>query len=333
MPPRKNKRKATEDPYEDWAATAAGSSSYAYSGAYTSVAGSSSNAVAVDADSAPKKPAAKRQRKVKDPNAPVPEKRGAIFKKACPQNIIERVRRVMEQRFFMVDRRREGNELREEFSVLGSTGNVYTVVIDKKPSCNCPDALKGNHCKHILFVFLKVLQVSQKSGYWYQKALLTSELEDIFANAPRTPAAIAHDRIRNAYAQATGKAIASTSQTSTKKRLPEEDDDCPVCYEKMHGVAESLLTFCEKCGNGLHLECFRNWAKMANGGVTCVFCRAKWIAPPIAGASKSSGRLSEGYLNLADVAGVSPVRDTSSYYHGPTRGRRYYGFRESADYL
>jgi hypothetical protein len=40
-------------------------------------------------------------------------------------------------RFFMVDRRRNGDELREEFSVLGSTGNVYTVVIDKKPSCNC----------------------------------------------------------------------------------------------------------------------------------------------------------------------------------------------------
>ncbi len=55
----------------------------------------------------------------------------------------------------MIDRKREGTELREEFSVLGSTGNVsarlflataaladwvpqvYTVVIDKKPSCNC----------------------------------------------------------------------------------------------------------------------------------------------------------------------------------------------------
>ena len=27
-------------------------------------------------------------------------------------------------RFFMIDRRREGDELREEFKVLGSTGNV-----------------------------------------------------------------------------------------------------------------------------------------------------------------------------------------------------------------
>ena len=56
----------------------------------------------------------------------------------------------------MIERRREGNELREEFNVLGSTGNVkqvhgpssisfsnsfssqvYTVAIDHLPTCNC----------------------------------------------------------------------------------------------------------------------------------------------------------------------------------------------------
>ncbi|KAI0664601.1 hypothetical protein C8Q70DRAFT_1987 [Cubamyces menziesii] len=329
MPPRK--RKAVEDPYLDSGIPAA-SSGYGYAAKYTPVAGSSNNPIVLDSPPA-KKPAAKRQRKTKDPNAPVPEKRGAIFKKACPQNIIERVRRVMEQRFYMVDRKRNGNELREEFTVLGSTANVYTVVIDKKPSCNCPDALKGNHCKHILFIFLKVLQVTQKSGYWYQKALLTSELEDIFANAPPAPAAVAHERIRNAYAQATGKAVASSSQAKTKKRLPEKEDDCPVCYENMHGVAEKLLTFCEECGNGLHKECFQQWANTALGNVTCVFCRAKWTLPASAGAGRAAARSTEGYLNLAAVAGVSPVRDTSSYYHGPTRGRRYYGFQEYSDYL
>lgn len=43
---------------------------------------------------------AKKQRKKKgvDPDALVPEKRGAIFKKACPKNILDRVDRVMSQR-------------------------------------------------------------------------------------------------------------------------------------------------------------------------------------------------------------------------------------------
>ncbi|OJT07851.1 Mitogen-activated protein kinase kinase kinase 1 [Trametes pubescens] len=295
MPPRK--RKAVDDSYT-------GYSSYTCAASYpaTAVPGASSNPILVDS-SAAQKPAPKRQRKAKDPDAPVPEKRGAIFKKACPKNIIERVERVMQQRFFMIDRRRQGTELKEEFSVLGSTGNVYTVVIDKKPSCTCPDASKGNHCKHILFIFLKVLQVTQKSGYWYQKALLTSELVEIFAEAPQAPAAIAHERIRNAYAQATGKAIPSSSQKSGKKRLPGKEDDCPICYENMHGASETLLVFCEECGNGLHKECFQQWANAAKGAATCVFCRAEWVAPVAVGGSKAASRSAEGYINLAGVAG------------------------------
>ncbi|GBE90195.1 hypothetical protein SCP_1900440 [Sparassis crispa] len=308
------KRKAADDDHSDWSPT-------------VPVPGSSSNPHVVEAPAKP--PTAKRQKK----NA---EKRGAIFKRKCPKAILERVARVMSQRFFMIDRRRAGEALREEFSVLGSTGNVYTVVIGKKPSCSCPDAQKGNHCKHILFIFLKVLQVTQASGHWYQKALLTSELEDIFAHAPPAPTATANARIREAYARATGKALptppapaAAAAAAAEKKRIPGPEDDCPVCYENMHGAAQGTLAFCETCGNGLHRECFQQWARAARGGVTCVFCRARWVEPAAAAASGSAsggvGR-SEGYLNLGSVAGVSPVRDTSSYYHGPRRGKRYYGY-------
>lgn len=44
------------------------------------------------------KPSVKRQKKSKNLDAPAPEKRGAIFKKKCPQNILERVDRVISQR-------------------------------------------------------------------------------------------------------------------------------------------------------------------------------------------------------------------------------------------
>jgi hypothetical protein len=46
----------------------------------------------------PSEPPLKKSRKKADPNAPQVEKRGAIFKKKCPQNILERVERVMSQR-------------------------------------------------------------------------------------------------------------------------------------------------------------------------------------------------------------------------------------------
>ncbi|KAF8967348.1 hypothetical protein BDZ97DRAFT_1656498 [Flammula alnicola] len=258
-----------------------------------------------------------------------PEKRGAMFKPRCPQNILDRVERVMTQRIFMIDRSRVDGELKEEFSVLGSTGNVYTVTIDRKPRCNCPDACKGNHCKHILFIFLKVLQVTRQSGHWYQKALLTSELQEIFAEAPLAPNSMAHAHVREAYARATGKATTSTVQaTSNKnKRIPGPDDDCPVCYDGMHGVAEASLVFCEDCGNALHKECFGQSASTSKD-LTCVWCRARWVLAPPAGAAAGPSRAAGGYLNLAGVSGISPVRDTSTYYHGPRRGQRYYGYQD-----
>lgn len=54
-------------------------------------------------------------------NDPDEEKRLARFKPSCPKNIMERVQRVMTQRFFMIERERTEGQLREEFKVLGST--------------------------------------------------------------------------------------------------------------------------------------------------------------------------------------------------------------------
>ncbi|EAU80667.2 hypothetical protein CC1G_08274 [Coprinopsis cinerea okayama7 len=137
---------------------------------------------------------------------PAPEKRLARFKPSCPQNIIDRLERVQMQTFYMLDRNRNGDELKETFQVSGSTGNVYTVVIDKIPSCTCPDAMKGNHCKHILFIFTKVLHVPRSSGSWYQKALLTDELQEIFDNAPAAPnAGVTNARVQEAYLRSIGR--------------------------------------------------------------------------------------------------------------------------------
>jgi hypothetical protein len=168
---------------------------------------------------------------------------------------------------------------------------------------------------------------------------LTSELETIFSNAPLAPNALAHPRIREAYARATGKSQApSTPEASTgpKKRVPGEDDDCPICYDNMHGAAEGSLTFCEECGNAVHGECFAQCAyytlylmdvpnvnlnrsgkqTSAKQGtkLTCIYCRAVWPSPAVAGGARGSGArtTSGGYINISNVAGVSPQRDTTT---------------------
>ena len=55
---------------------------------------------------------------------------------------------------FLIDRVRCGTEdcPEEEFEIAGTTGNIYSVHIGRQPSCNCPHALKGNQCKHVIYV-------------------------------------------------------------------------------------------------------------------------------------------------------------------------------------
>jgi len=70
--------------------------------------------------------------------------------------------------------------LSREFAVLGSTGNVYNVRIAQTPHCSCPDHERGNLCKHIIFVLLRVLGLSASSELVYQTSLLQKELSYLF---------------------------------------------------------------------------------------------------------------------------------------------------------
>lgn len=67
--------------------------------------------------------------------------------------------------------------------------------------CSCPDFGKGNLCKHILFIYLKVLRVNSGSPLIYQTALITSELQDIFRAAPQDPSrsVLADEAVRRRF--------------------------------------------------------------------------------------------------------------------------------------
>ncbi|RXK39489.1 hypothetical protein M231_03157 [Tremella mesenterica] len=246
---------------------------------------------------------------------------------------------------FLVDRQKL-DEHSEAFKVLGSTGNVYTVIIGFLQQCDCPDSAKGNTpCKHILFVFLKVLKVPENSYHWYQRGLVASELEVIFSAAPPAPngSVMVPATVRNKYLEATGdhsRMEEGSSQVDkiietapVVRKIQSVGEDCPVCYEEMteEDDKSGKLVYDEAtagCGKGLHQECFKMWAATAKAKgdiVTCVWCRTPWVEQFIAGTGdkgKGVARSVLGYVNMADVVGMSRERDTSSYYQGPISGER-----------
>lgn len=79
------------------------------------------------------------------------------------------------------------------FFILGATGNVYTVNLSTTPSCSCPD--RTTPCKHILFVFIRVLGVSVDDMCLLRRTLHPCELQRLL-NLPISTESLANPNVR-----------------------------------------------------------------------------------------------------------------------------------------
>ncbi|CAB4376157.1 unnamed protein product [Rhizophagus irregularis] len=231
---------------------------------------------------------AKKKKKSRKSKA---EKRLARFKTCCSLRYRERMIRAEQQRIYLIERNKI-TDLREKFVIVGPTGNVYTVTIAHLPDCTCPDFMKGFICKHIFFVYLKVLGVNRDSTLIYQKALLSKELRSIFTNARPSPTVMALRKIRDRYKKFTSSNV---NENENEKRRPIEGN-CPICYDSLEEKDRDKIVWCRQgCGNNLHKDCFEQWKRSRYGGrVTCVYCRVNWVEPEVYITN-------DGYINLGNV--------------------------------
>jgi hypothetical protein len=202
--------------------------------------------------------------------------------------------RAVSQRMFVIERKRGGTtEVPEEHvDIAGTTGNIYTVSIRPLPDCTCPHAQKGNQCKHIVYVLSQVLKVT--APLEWQLAFVSSELREIFENAPPIPT----DDVE--------------ADSGDGKRKPIEDE-CPICCMEFE-VGKEEIVYCKAaCGNNIHKHCFEQWAtakKGSRGGVTCPFCRTAWAGDEdmVKKIAKGGKVNEEGYVNVASHLGLSGRR-------------------------
>lgn len=129
----------------------------------------------------------------------------------------------------------------------------------------------------------------------YQLALLTTELREIFGNAPPID---------------TGDRSGGEKHDKIRKSL---EDDCPICFSPYEDAEE--IVYCRAtCGNNIHKECFETWAntkrKSPGEKVTCPMCRTPWQGDDdMINKIKNTGIIGEeGYVNVADQLGISGER-------------------------
>ncbi|KAH7359982.1 hypothetical protein BKA66DRAFT_471523 [Pyrenochaeta sp. MPI-SDFR-AT-0127] len=263
----------------------------------------------------PKKTSHQKKGKRKhESDVPPEEKRLRRFRPRPPQSYLEVKERALTQRLTVLSRERRGSDdvPEEKVVIAGSTGNVYTVSIGLVPSCDCPHARKGNQCKHIIYVMLRVQKAQEQ--FAYQLALTTSELREIIKNAPPIPGV-----------ETDGKDGTEDGQDGNRKPI---EGECPICYDELDD--REAIVYCKaSCGNNVHKDCMQKWMTISRGKATCPYCRAKWDEDTDFGGKLGNVVMTglekneDGYVNVAGQLGLSGQRDYSTYH--PFWVRRHLG--------
>jgi hypothetical protein len=257
-------------------------------------------------DESDEKPSKKSNKKPKKDG----EKRLRRYRAHAPSAYREIRERAFSQRMFVLDRQRQRSASdpdaapSETISLAGTTGNIYTITIDKVPTCDCPHARKGNQCKHTVYVLSRVLRAPAELEY--QLAFLSSELKDIFARAPPLPSETAQN------------------DGNDGNRKPVEGE-CPICCSDFEPESSETIVYCKAaCGNNIHKDCFGQWAATKKGQtITCPFCRSPWQGDEdqLKSVAKSGRKNADGYVNVASQLGLSGRRDYSTYNSYWVRGQ------------
>ncbi|KAI3923340.1 hypothetical protein MKW98_026933 [Papaver atlanticum] len=159
--------------------------------------------------------------------------------------------------------------------VLDDTGTVYNVTLSTTPSCRCT-CRYNVPCKHILFVFLRALGISQNDCRIWRKGLKPSQLADL-RNMPTSAQTLA-----GAHARTHEKFLRLFSMSEVNVGPPKIADGnaiavrCPECYQHMCWGEEVLI--CEQCWDVGHKSCLTGRRKRDTGKApVCARCREEWV--------------------------------------------------------
>lgn len=190
-------------------------------------------------------------------------------------------------------------------TVLGHTGNVYDVRIGARVVCTCPDFLKAKAaCKHLLFVFLRVLRIPDDDPRLWQRALIPRELSELrsrLSNGSELPVEV----------QAPAAVISACRSAGPVVRQS-PGAPCPVCFDPVETLAGASC--CAGCGRNLHTECLAQWREATGEtlpeGVPAseLVTRSTRSCPLCRGSQSSTAEVLQEALAATKAAPGQPLR-------------------------
>lgn len=161
-----------------------------------------------------------------------------------------------------------------DYTIMGSTGNVYNVKITNSPTCTCPDHMtRHNRCKHIYFVLLRIM----KAANCDQPNYSNDEIQTFVNNISNIQTVSVDAKIQEKYHKLIEKnktgdnANINDNNNDIVKGL---DDLCPICLDDMDNGDDYI--YCKAdCGRAVHAVCFTMWTK--KNKAACLYCKKTFI--------------------------------------------------------
>ncbi|KAJ9482357.1 hypothetical protein VN97_g11073 [Penicillium thymicola] len=180
------------------------------------------------------------------------EKRTLPWLNSPPAGFLERDQRTESQTMYMIRHGISGTKdvPKISFEVVGSTGSIYRTIIDKVPTCDCPDV------RFRKVQFLSAMDVPVELRY--QQTFLPSELRKMLATL------------------SSKRKLNTTSLASTGDRKPVEGE-CPICFSDFK--PNQKTTWRQDCGSNFHQACFEKWGaamQASDDVVRCLYCKVPW---------------------------------------------------------
>jgi hypothetical protein len=177
-------------------------------------------------------------------------------------------RGIKQKIFLLGQNEKQSSNIEKIFDVMGTTGRVYNVTINKSPHCTCPDfKLRKKRCKHIYFVLIRIMNIQEEKQD--NQIYSDDELEKMFSFIQNLPGIVAEKQYIDQYDKLKNKS------TRPKREITQEDI-CAICLD-YYCESDLEISYCNNtnCGFPVHAICFDQINKK-NRTPQCIICKCKW---------------------------------------------------------
>lgn len=157
--------------------------------------------------------------------------------------------------------------------------NQYQVIISHQFSCSCQPFRENDVCKHFLFVLKRVFNVNLHAvdirlAIMHYHHFTDEDLQMIFRGQLR--------RLCPLATPMPGWKKQEQLPLTLQRQSIDENDVCPICFERLLIGQKKLVTCFTSCGKSMHKNCMKEWKRVKGKSTNCPLCQAPWIKPTAA---------------------------------------------------